>query len=302
MKNLIFICVFHNKDYIKLTLLLLESLHLYGNLKENTDILIYTSTEFSKIIKSSCYVSENIKFKINDDYNSIDAACKSRLDFFSIPGIQDYENVLYLDSDVIVKQDLNPIFENIIEKEVIYVLEEGDIQQPYDFWGHTLFSQEEIDKMEDKTAFSSGIILFRNCPVIETLFERIKRDIIERSQVFSTYDQPYIVFNAMKYKLYDNKKMKDYIFDYRNCRGNTKVAVETMQSLIHYCSFAGIYEDKYENMTKTLSVLKSNKNLIFICIFHNEEYINLSQLLLKSLCIYAKMDSNINILIVIRNI
>ena len=55
MKNLIFLCVFFNEGYIKLLELLLESIYLYGNLLDNTEILIYTSTEFSDIIKKILY-------------------------------------------------------------------------------------------------------------------------------------------------------------------------------------------------------------------------------------------------------
>jgi hypothetical protein len=51
--NCIFICVFNNEKYIDILYLLLESIFLYGNIHDNTNILIYTSTIFmNKIIKS----------------------------------------------------------------------------------------------------------------------------------------------------------------------------------------------------------------------------------------------------------
>ena len=51
--NCIFICIFNNEKYIDMFYLLLESIFIYGNLNENTEILIYTSTKFMNIIKQS---------------------------------------------------------------------------------------------------------------------------------------------------------------------------------------------------------------------------------------------------------
>lgn len=284
MKNLIFLCIFHNYGYIKLLNLLLESLYVYGNLQDNTEILIYTNSEFSKIIQENTLLADKISYHINDEYVSVKSACKARYDFFTIPDIADYNNVLYLDVDIIVKGDINVLFDTIIEREKVYVVEEGDIVQGCDYWGHPLFTEEEIDRFEDKSAFSSGVILFRNCEVINTLFEKIKRDMIDRDQHFSTVDQPFFVYNAMKYKLYDNKKLKKYLIDFRTVKQIDKIS-ETSGTLIHYCNEIGLHQDKYNNMLQTLDELKKNKNLIFLSLFYDDdfEYIidTLNNLLLK---------------------
>lgn len=301
MKNLIFICVFHNKGYLQLLHLLLESIHLYGNLRENTEILIYTSTEFSDMIKTNETFhnnnNNNIKIHTNDDYNSLDAACKSRLDFFSIPGIEDFENILYLDTDIIIKKDLNPIFENIINREVLYVLEEGDISIHCDYWGNPLFTEEEIAQFTDKSAFTSGILLFKNCEVINTLFEKIKKDITNRPCHFSTIDQPYFVYNAMKYKLYDNKKLKEFAFDFRNAKKQANMIINSNKTIIHYCDEVGSYETKYNDMLNTMRTLKENKNLIYFCVFYNEEYIQLLHILLNSIHLFGNLNFSTDILI-----
>jgi hypothetical protein len=53
LKNALFVCVFMNEDYLKLLYLWLESVLLYGNLNTNTDIIIYTSTDFANKIKKT---------------------------------------------------------------------------------------------------------------------------------------------------------------------------------------------------------------------------------------------------------
>ena len=53
--NCIIICVFNQPKYVDMCLLLLESIKLYGNLDEQTQILVYTSSEFMEIIsRASC--------------------------------------------------------------------------------------------------------------------------------------------------------------------------------------------------------------------------------------------------------
>ena len=48
--NCIFVSVFTQKEYVNMLYLLLESIFIYGNLDDNTNILIYTSTQFMNII------------------------------------------------------------------------------------------------------------------------------------------------------------------------------------------------------------------------------------------------------------
>ena len=57
----IFCCIFNNENYIKMFYLLLESIYIYGNLGDDIDILIYTSTQFMNIIKQSHLYTEKIK-------------------------------------------------------------------------------------------------------------------------------------------------------------------------------------------------------------------------------------------------
>ena len=61
--NCIFCCVFIQKEYVDMFLILLESIFIYGNLQSNTEILIYTSTTFMYMIKQHhLYNPEKIKF------------------------------------------------------------------------------------------------------------------------------------------------------------------------------------------------------------------------------------------------
>ena len=238
--NCIFCCIFHQEQYVNMFFILLESLLIYGNLN-NTTILVYTSTPFMNKIKNSHLYYENIKFEINDTYDTIDKSCKSRLDLFNL-SIEKYDKILYLDTDIIVKGDVQKLF-NVCKEDILYVLEEGTIEHEYH--GKTLFGNEEYD---DKTAFTSGILLFNNCEKIKDLFEKIKSDIENRPFSFVCCDQPYIVYNAFKYNLYNNKILKSLAVNNDNNIKSDKV-------IHHFPGGPGIYQHKITNMNLYLNTL-----------------------------------------------
>ena len=261
--NCIFLCVFNQQKYIEMLYLLLESAFIYGNLGDDTEILIYTSTQFMKIIKASHLFCDKIKFEINDTYTDIDKSCKARLDLFYMESVKRYNKILYLDTDVIIKDDIHKIF-SVIEKDILYVVEEGriDIDINRDYWGKSLFGNE-INNYDDKTAFISGMLLFNNCDKMKYLFDKIKEDIKLRPHQF--HDQPHFVYNAFKYNLYDNKILTRLAVNNNHNINSDKV-------LHHFPGGPGIYEHKIVFMNKFMNALKDAT--IDKVIEKTKEYIN----------------------------
>jgi predicted O-methyltransferase YrrM len=245
--NCIFVCVFNQEKYVDMFFLLLESILIYGNLDDNTNILVYTSTQFMNVIKRSHLFCDKIKFEINDTYHNIDKACKARLDLFNLPSLVNYNKILYLDTDILVKDDIKRLF-NICKKDILYVLEEGVIDNLDDYYGYSLF-KNEINNYNDKSAFTSGILLFNNCEKIKDLFNKIKEDIIKRPYNFRCFDQPYIVYNAFKYNLYNNKILKSLVVNNDNNIHSDKV-------IHHFPGGPGVYQHKIDAMTIFLNNIK----------------------------------------------
>ena len=262
--NCIFCCIFNQEQYIDMLYLLLESIFIYGELDNNTNILVYTSTPFmNKIKQSNLFVKTKIKFEVNDNYNSIDKACKARLDLFNLPSLQNYNKILYLDTDILIKDNINKVFD-VCKEDILYVLEEGEINNKFDFWGNTLFGNE-IDNYDDKTAFTSGILLFNNCETIKELFNKINEDIIIRPYNFGCCDQPYIIYNAFKYNLYNNKILKSLVV-------NNDLNIHSDKVIHHFPGGPGIYGHKIIKMNEFLNSIKDytiNNN-----INKAKEYIN----------------------------
>jgi lipopolysaccharide biosynthesis glycosyltransferase len=247
--NCIFCCVFYQEKYVDMFFLLLESIFIYGNLDYNTDTLVYTTTLFmDKIKQSHLFNSKKIKFEINDTYNNIDKSCKARLDLFNLASITNYNKILYLDTDILVKDSINKVF-NVCNEDILYVLQEGIVGYgDDDFYGRILFGKE-LNNYNDKTAFTSGILLFNNCKKINELFQKIKEDIVKRPYNFSCYDQPYIVYNAFKYNLYNNKILKTLVV-------NNDYNIHSDKTIHHFPGTPGKYQHKIITMTNFLNSIK----------------------------------------------
>lgn len=259
-KKCIFICIFKNILFLKLLYLLLESLYLYGNLDEDTHILIYTSTQFMEIIKTSKLYSNKIIFETNDNYNTVDSACKSRLDLFQFPILSNYNKILYLDTDILIINDINPIFD-LIQENVIYAVEEGEIDSysgtGWDYWGNILFGNS-IHNYTDKSAFSSGVMLFNNCKKIKKVFKKVKETMQSRQDVRLCYDQPYIVYCAFMKNAYNNKSLNKWT-------AINDLNIYTDKTIIHFAGGVGIHQHKIINMVEFLVKYKEyNPNSVSI--------------------------------------
>jgi predicted O-methyltransferase YrrM len=201
---------------------------------------------FMDIIKQShLFCNDKIKFEINDVYTTVDQACKARLDLFKLSSATNYNKILYLDTDILVKDDINKIFD-VCKEDLLYTLEEGDISSDTDFWGKNLFG-DEINNYEDKSAFTSGILLFNNCEKIKDFFYKINQDIANRYHYF--HDQPYIVYNAFKYNLYNNKLLKSLAI-------NNETDIHSDKVIHHFPGGPGICQSKIDIMTIFLNSIK----------------------------------------------
>jgi hypothetical protein len=130
------------------------------------------------------------------------------IDIFNFTLINKYTKLLYLDTCVIVKGDVTKLF-NIIEKDILYVLEEGNLlNDAEDFYGgNTIPYNEIIYDQTDMSGFTSKILLFNICEKISQLFKEIVKN---KTTIKLQGIQQYIVYTAYKYQLYNNKLLKKY--------------------------------------------------------------------------------------------
>lgn len=258
--NCIFVCVFGKQEYHDMFKILLESILKYGELEEATQLLVYTTTEYMNSIKQShLYTSKRIIFEINDNITTLDAACKSRMDLFKFESIKNniYNKILYLDTDIIVKGPLSPVFD-IIQDDIIYVLSEETKIGTYvpgtraDYMGDLLFAQDELSKYSGQPGFSSGIIGFNNCITIRELFARISLDMSRRQHHFQ--DQPFFVYHAMTSNLYNSEDLHKYAIISSNTTD-----IHSQYIIHHFAGTPGSGSRKCPQMQEFLNSLNDHK-------------------------------------------
>jgi lipopolysaccharide biosynthesis glycosyltransferase len=251
--NCIFICVFNQEKYVEMFIVMLDSLLSFGNLNKTHEILVYTSSQFKEMIQQHplfaiAQEQTNMVFAINDNYITVDAACKARLDLFDLAQTREYNKVLYLDTDIIIKGDITGLFDLPLEDK-LYALKEGRIEDMNNSHGLLLFRRAPIKLPRDRSAFTTGILLFNNCARIKELFAEVKKIIIRWPYKFHCADQPYIVYMAFQMRAYDNKLMCEFAINNNSDTNSNKI-------IHHFTGGPGHYQPKIPAMIDFLAKLK----------------------------------------------
>ena len=243
-KHLLYFCVFHNKQYFRLAALMLKSLQHFSEPRA-FDILLLTSSDFQAEAEELRTILPII-IHYMPCTSIFEAAC-ARLCIFDYPGSQKYENILYLDTDIVIKKDLAPLFAEPLA-EVLYGLESGTIASPS--FGNQFFDFTKIDPAT--TGINSGTLLFRNCTAIRDLFTRIRVHIASYTGPKPyTLDQPFINYHAIRDKMYNNTLLKTHVSLYE---GDTVDNYET-SCICHFSFPIGNADHKYTRMENMYSSL-----------------------------------------------
>jgi hypothetical protein len=239
MKNLIYITLFGDKKYLDLVDLLIKSIKLFGD-PNNIDFLIISNTDYKE--------SQNIfnTFGYNIDFYYIESnnflySLSSRLLIFNYHRIHEYNKILYIDTDILITNNINNIFNLNLENK-LYALIEGTIDD--DYHGREFFNFNTI--YNKTTSFTSGILLFNNCNEIKNLFNTIMNEInnnIHNNGIKPVaYDQAFINYHAIINNLYDNTLLSNY------CVNNPELFKYNNHVICHFPGGVGNYIDKYNKM------------------------------------------------------
>ena len=236
-KGLLYFSVLHNKDYFRLAALLLKSIRFFST-TDAFDILLITQAEFKKEAEELAAILP-IKIHYMSCTSIFQAAC-ARLRIFEYPDIWKYQTILYLDTDIIIKKDLSPLFSEPLE-DVLYGLECGTITS--NSFGRQFFNFATIDG--NTTGMNSGTLMFNTSDTIRALFARINAHIAEyKDTVPYTMDQPFINYHAIKDKLYNNTFLKTHVSLYE---GETVDNYDT-STICHFSFPIGNSGHKYNRM------------------------------------------------------
>jgi predicted O-methyltransferase YrrM len=223
------------------------SLKFYSTV-DSFDLLVLTSPEFEGSVKE---LSAKFDLKISTmtiNLTTIFQAACARLQIFSYEHISQYEKVLYLDTDIIIKADLAPLFKFQLENK-LYGLESGHLYSPS--FGNQFFNFKQIDSA--KTGINSGTLLFNNCLQIRDLFSRVQGHINAFTDAGTAppycMDQPFINFHAIRDGVYNNQLLNPYVSLFEG----TDVVPNYETSIVCHFSYPiGNMWNKYDRMNKFL--------------------------------------------------
>lgn len=258
-KNLVYMAVFHNRQYIHLMRILMTTIKLFSS-TENIDFLVFTSYDFSREIQDmATMLNIPISMKFFTFTSMYDSAC-ARLYIFDYEQISSYESILYIDTDIIVQNDLNAIFEDQIEDKV-YALGEGTIE--HEFHGGWFFDFTTIDK--DTEGLNSGILLFKNSLRVEKIFRETIAHIMkmksENKNMPDCFDQPFINYHLINNKIQDTKALWKYALKY--WVQEVPPTAPTTVSLCHFVSPIGNAPHKMKRMIEHMSSIFNKYNDIY---------------------------------------
>jgi hypothetical protein len=195
-KYLVYFAVFNNKEYVDLLEILIATVKFYSNI-DNIDFLVFTGENLRPHINSiSSRFEIPIKIHISSFTHWQDILC-ARTYIYEYSNIEKYDKVLYLDTDIIIQNDLSVLFDQDIE-ERLYAMKEGTIE--HDYHGGQFFDFTQIDK--NITGMNSGILLFKPTKEILQIFRDINHHIKEMKEsgkpMPTCIDQAFINYHFIK--------------------------------------------------------------------------------------------------------
>lgn len=199
MKNLVYYNVSLKDEYSELVKLSIEKLD-----KSNPnlyDVLIITTEDFYQK-NFSDYKRKNIFFHFVDSSEKPSDVTFKRLQIFDYDNVNEYENILYIDSDIWINLNLESIFTQCVEDNKLYVVVED-----YRFENHlrTPFSVEPYTEKDIKYfrenkihTFNSGLLMFKSSHTIKEHFLNILKN-RESNANNNLYDQSFLnqYFNTL---------------------------------------------------------------------------------------------------------
>lgn len=251
--NLINICVFHNIQYIELFKYLFQSLYFNGKLDDSIDVLVMTDESYKPHIEALLQYYNlpfNVYFMIRP-YTTMLESAAARLHIFEYEHIDRYEKILYLDTDILINNDLNVVLNLPIDDNKIYVLKEGTLAQDF-YYGADMFDFTVFDKTTP--AFTTGILLYKQSAKIRIFFEKVLAHIEADSRygkpIYICLEQPYIVYNAFMSDMYDNALLEDYV-------ENNPSVIDKTKYIYHFPGGPGNFTSKIDKiMSFSKQVLK----------------------------------------------
>jgi hypothetical protein len=191
-----------NRDYVNLLSMCLKSMDKYGNKPEDTDVLVFTCEDLKPDVETAIRkLSFPVRIYTIKSITTVRDALGERLKIFESIDCFQYERILYLDSDILIGNSVEPLFKTPLKNDTVYAMKEGTLN---DRW----FCQEFFDftKVDGSiSSVNSGIYLFKPSNKLKTVFTLMYADFKSDRVPNAFTDQSYFAYHLFINKCYDNE-------------------------------------------------------------------------------------------------
>ena len=258
MKKLVYYLIYGNK-YIFFESLIISLKSLLINGLYNDDILIISDNKniniYDKIINELPYIKKYLSVININMSEFIGSKALYKFYIYKYNKVNNYDILMYIDTDIIINNDINSIFEKSdnkfsfsMEKTTEYQLNNKNKKNCCTGFG--LLTNEEKEKIDETEFINAGLFMFKptniNLNLCKTIFNS--------NYNYGCLDQPYV----NKIFLLDKKKYNGNLTEYMFFNGKDQYFYY-QNNIIFIHSIANIKLETYKNKNEILL----NKNIYY---------------------------------------
>ena len=260
--NLVYMSVFHNRQYLDLLKLLMVSVKMFSvSATTDIDFLVLTSADFAPAVHEIATLTGiPLRTKLFAFTSMHEAAC-GRLHVFEYEDIDRYEKILYLDTDMIIQGDLSVLFAEDIADKIHALPERSVAREGYGAW---FFDFTKVNK--NTPGMNSGILFFRNTATARRIFaganQHISAMVAAGEKLPFCLDQPFINYHAIRDGNHDTTLLLKYAALYDDEPSPPPLG-PTSIILCHFSWPIGIAASKFARMGQHVVHLLNNYAAIY---------------------------------------
>ena len=262
MKNLIYFTVGFNPDYIELTYWCIYSLLYHGLSLENLDILIMCDQEYLKYVQEK--LPSLVKIMITETNDTAVQCSMRKIEIFNYPEIDNYDKILYLDSDIIALKNISILFDTELDPNILYVKAEENATHQTMLHSLGLYTYEDgqFFTKNNIKPFCCGHFLFKNSFEIKNHFNHVINlvNLIKSQNKPYFYEQSFMNHYFNLNNLTNSEFLHKYIGMHRNESKNILEAIDISDPyIIHVCNYCMSSFNKLNFMKHWFNIIEYTK-------------------------------------------
>ena len=261
MKNLFYYTLGYSEKYIDCLQLSIESLKKYS---KDTDILVLID---ESLLQKTESLIPGVKFVVCPNTHSPEEASMRKLKIFDY-NIEDYDNIIFIDSDIIIHMDITSLFPLITSSDNLYVFsEEGENYGEFKgtginlhtafYWSLRNYTSENLDFLmrTNTKVFNAGLFAFKPTNQMKGHFTNVNTMIQNHNGSFF-YEQSFMNVYFNLNQMTDRSLFTNYIMFPDSDKDYTG-------NLIHFCGNVADGFSKYTRMKKYVDSFYKNDPIVY---------------------------------------